>query len=389
MSKHLIALFLLIILFLNSKAYALEVNDLYQASIPVESQGSKQRNSAFKKAMQAVILKVGGQENIVNNDVMRKAVSKANLFLAQYHYKSDDNQLFLVVNFNENKVNELFHQANLAIWGSLRPQILLWVIDEEGLTRSILSNSSHSTLPLQTHTFSQERGLPLLLPLMDLDDNSNISLSDLWGRFVDPIRQASNRYSPEAIVVMRISNSSLLSYDDSDIIDPSLIEKENNSCGLLCNQSQVKSTYVLDWTFLTAKEEINQRNTFSQQYQGVSKSALLALGLSDITDLIYKQYALSTSTNDKFVIEVANVESLKHDSELINFLGELSAVKSVNLVEAKGQMRRYSLTLLGSQAALLASLKLNKQLKPVKRFIDPLIDSDVQNVPVYYWSNNE
>jgi hypothetical protein len=405
MFKHLIALFILVILFTISNGYALEVSDLYQAKIPVDSQASKQRSIALKKAMQAVILKVGGQEGIAKNDVMRIAIKKSHLYLTQYHYKEKDNQLFLIANFNENKVNQLFHQAKLAIWGSLRPQILLWVIDENGLSRRILSNSSDSALPSQAHSFSEERGLPLLLPLMDLDDNSHISLSDLWGRFVDPIRQASTRYSPEAIVVMRISNSSLLSYDNPDITaDLSLgnksgerlgqelgdelgkeSDKQINGCGLLCNQDQTKKRYVLDWAFLSAKEELNQRNTFSQQYQGNDKARLLTLGLSDITDLIYQKYALSTSTNDKFVMEVANVKSLKHDSDLVNFLSELSAVKSVTLIEANGELRRFSLTLLGSPSAFLASLTLNKGLKPVNRFMDPLVGSDEQQVPVFYW----
>lgn len=387
MFKHLIALLILVILFTSSIGYALEVNDLYQAKIPVDSQASKQKNIAIKKAIQAVILKIGGREDAVKHEVMRGAIKQANLYLAQYHYKEKDNQLYLVVSFNENKINQLFHQAQLAIWGSLRPQILLWIIDENGFHRTILSNSSNSELPFKAHSFSEERGLPILLPLMDLDDSSNVSLSDLWGRFAGPIRQASTRYYPEAIVVMRISNSSLLSYDSSDITDSlSLNESiKNDQCGLLCKQEKNQKAYVLDWTFLTAKEETNQHNTTSVQYQGNNKAALLTLGLSDITDLIYQKYALSTSTNDKFIIEVANVKSLKHDSELVTFLNELSAVKSVTLIEAKGELRRFSLTLLGSPSALLASLKLNKGLKPVNRFTDPLIGSDEQQVPVFYW----
>ncbi|GAA0822013.1 hypothetical protein GCM10009111_29730 [Colwellia asteriadis] len=388
MFKHLIALLILIILFTSSKAYSVEVDDLYQAKIPVVSQASKQRSIAINKAMQAVILKVGGQKSVLSNELIRNAVNQSSSYISQYHYEEREyqqqKQLFLMVSFNENKINELFHQANLAIWGSLRPQVLLWLIDENGFSRAVISNSSQSSLPLQAEDFSQERGLPLLLPLMDLDDASQITLSDLWGRFVEPIRQASARYYPEAIVVMRISDSSLLSEDT--VIATDVISNDSAvDCGLLCPQEADDASYALDWTFITPKEEINQRNIFSQQYRGSNKSALLALGLADITDLIYQKYALLTSTNDNFIIEVSNINSLKQDSELVSFLADLSAVKSVTLIEAQGEMRRYSLALLGSQAALLASLKLNKQLKPAKKFIDPLSEYDAPQVPIFYW----
>ena len=387
MFKHLIALFILVIIFTSSIGYALEVNDLYQAKIPVDSQASKERTVALKKAMQAVILKIGGHESAVQHDVMRNAIKKAKRYTTQYHYKEKANQLILVVNFNENRINQLFHQAKLPIWGSLRPQVLLWIIDEDGLHRTILSNSSNSVLPEKALSFSEQRALPILLPLMDLDDTNNMSLSDLWGRFAEPIRQASSRYYPEALVVIRVSNSSLLAYDDSALIANPDLDASNHykQCGLLCKQEQTQKAYALDWTLFTAKEDVNQYKAASKQYQGTDKSVLLTLGLSDITDLIYQKYALSTSTHDQYVIEVANVKSLKHDSELVTFLNQLSAVQSVTLTQAKGQLRRFNLTLIGSPSALLASLKLHKGLKPVNRFIEPKIGSDEDQVPVFYW----
>ena len=49
-----------------------------------------------------------------------------------------------------------------------------------------------------------------MMPLMDLTDANQLTTSDVWGRFQQPIKEASSRYLAEAIVVMRISNSSLL-----------------------------------------------------------------------------------------------------------------------------------------------------------------------------------
>ena len=109
-------------------------------------------------------------------------------------------------------------------------------------------------------------------------------------------------------------------------------------------------------------------------------------GLDDITEQIYQYYALSTTSQHDFVIEVANVDSLATYAKVFDFLSNLSAVKSVALLSAKGQSRRFQLQLLGSVEALLASLKLNKQLK---QYIDPLADINNETgkalTPVFYW----
>ena len=39
---------------------------------------------------------------------------------------------------------------------------------------------------------------------MDLTDNVNISTYDVWGRFVDPLRKASMRYSVDNIIGARV-----------------------------------------------------------------------------------------------------------------------------------------------------------------------------------------
>jgi len=363
------------------------------------------------------MFKVGGQQSVLDNAIVKKALKTAETNITQYHYQqlnqsmniSTKKQLSLVVSFNEDKINKLFHQANLPIWGRLRPQVLLWLIDEQGLHRSIISNSVkvNSTManaldidfPNVVSGFSRQRGLPLLMPLMDFDDANQITLSDLWGRFQQPIRYASARYSAEAIVVMRVSNSSLVTLDNTtDLSNNTVNDVRNNSqeaiisnkvvknnCGLLCTKEQV--TYALDWTLLspqvtTSSQNINQQQIFSKQYQGTDKTMLLQRGLADITEVIYQHYALSTEVSNNFIIEVANIESLTAYTQLFDFLTDLSAIKSVTLISAKGNARRFNLQLLGSKNALLASLKLNKQLK---QYVDPLAQVDESATPIFYW----
>lgn len=394
MLKKLYFLLFVIIIFLPSMALnAVEVKGLYQASIALNSQNSSDRAHALKKALAAVMLKVGGEKSVLDNNIIKKSLSNYRLYLSQYQHKAlqmpdrqgNKKQLFLLASFNEAKINQLFQQANLPLWGSLRPQVLLWLVDEQGLNRRIISNSSMSNLPFMVNNFSAQRGLPIMMPLMDLTDANQIKLSDVWGRFQQPIKEASSRYLAEAIVVMRISNSSLVAMNNDK-----QAAIELSDCGLLCAQPEPKKQhYVLDWSLLDWSL-IKGQQKFSQQYQGNVPQELLQQGLADITELIYQRYALSTTSHNDFVIEVENIDSLATYVDVFDFLNDLSSVKSVTLLNAKAGARQFNLQLLGSKEALLASLKLNKQLRqnidPLAQFNEALIEDHPENiVPIFYW----
>ncbi len=363
--------FIVGIMFANY-CYSAEVNDLYQAEIPVTSQSTSDRNAALKQAMKAVVLKVGGQKTVLNHSVIKQAVSQYNNYLTQYQYNrktsvgSQDVQadLYLVASFNEDKINQLFEQANLSIWGRLRPQVLVWVVEENGLERNIVADSSQSFIPQQILNFSKNRGLPLTLPLMDLDDVLSINVSDLWGRFSEPVKQMSTRYLSDALLIVRLSDSSLLN------VEPS----EEEACELVvCKREE---QFVLDWSL------ISQHQVFSQSYQGQDKQALLNQVLIDVSDTIYQRYALNSELKNEYIIDVANIDDLSSFVILMSFLEDLSAVDSASLIAVQGENRRIKLNLRGSKQALLASLKLNKQLK---QFVDPLAPQAVDEIPIFYW----
>ena len=393
-------LLFVIVTFLSSfKLIAVEVKDLYQASVAINSQNSGDRANALKKALAAVMIKVGGEKSVLDNEVIKESLNNYNAFLTQYRYeqktrqvvddKESNKQLFLFASFNEDKINQLFLEAKLPLWGSLRPQVLLWLIDEQGLNRQFISNSSNSELPYLINEFSSKRGLPIILPLMDLTDTNQITLSDVWGRFQAPIKEASSRYLAEAIAVMRISNSSLVIHNSNNEVE---LESSATDCGLLCaHTTPSKKNYVLDWSLLDWSV-IQGQQKLSQQYYGDDPHSILEQGLADITELIYQRYALSTSTQKEFVIDVENVDSLKTYVDIFDFLKNLSSVKSVKLLTAKGNKRRFSLQLLGSEEAFLASLKLNKKLTkyidPLAHFNEPVsIDDEDSLIPIFNWSN--
>jgi hypothetical protein len=392
MSRYFIVLVVVLSHFFASlQVSAVEVKNLYNAKVIVNSQTTSERKRALQKAMEAVVLKVGGQKELLSNSIIKKGLKNYNRYVANFRYQRDAENTELLVTFDERKVNQLFEQANAPIWGRLRPQILLWLVEENGLHRSTISNATHSSyssnfsdnissqvqynLPESVEQFSALRGLPILMPLMDLTDVNNISTFDVWGRFAEQVQSASLRYNPESIIIIRLSNSSLLPQEESS--------DQIEEC-LLC-KDEVQS-YALDWSFIADAQGYNRdkigAQIFGELIYGKNPEDLLKQALSVISDKIYQKYALNSGDENNYIIDVANIKSLKSFIEVERFLTQLSSVKSVKLLHASGNNRRFELALKSSGQVFLSSLKLNQ---PIERFVDPLAEKVVDDVPVFYW----
>jgi hypothetical protein len=179
---------------------------------------------------------------------------------------------------------------------------------------------------------------------------------------------------------MRVSNSSLIVDETMENTDSAAIESnlevndESDLSGNAVEQENLNTLHALDWRVYT------QGALYIQRYQGFDKVSLIEEGLSDITELIYQSYALSTTAEKDFIIEVENVTSLVDDTKLFHFLTNLSAVKAVTLTQAVGNVRRFKLELIGSRASLLASLKLNNKLtQKIESQFDGLYQDDPLN----------
>ena len=377
--------------FAVSKVFAVEVKNLYNAKVIVNSQTNSERKRALQEAMGAVVLKVGGQQELLSNSTIKKGLKNYSKYVANYRYQRKTDKIELLVTFDEGKINQLFEQANAPIWGSLRPQILLWLVEENGLHRTTISNATYSSfsdnlssntspqvsynLPESVENFSTLRGLPILMPLIDLTDMNTISTFDIWGRFAEQVQAASLRYNPESIIIIRLSNSSLVPQQES--------YEEIDAC-LLC-QGKAQA-YALDWSFIADAQAYNQdkieAQIFGEITYGTAPDDLLQQALTVISDKIYQKYALNSGVDSDYVIDVANISALQNFIEVERFLEQLSSVKSVKLLKASGNNRRFKLALKSSGQAFLASLKLNQQLD---HFVDPLAEKVVDAVPVFYW----
>ena len=194
--------------------HAATVDGLFSAEVPVAGRQTEQRNQAIRAAYAVVLGKVSGYPDIAERPELAGDLGDAPRYVQQFRYRSDPAQLeagvpdpaqLLRVKFDADAVMRVLREHRLPIWGSTRPAVLVWLGLEQGGRRSLASMEAEPDAWAALQRGAEARGLPLLLPLFDLEDHSQLEAGDLWGDFESRIRAASARYAPDAILVAAAS----------------------------------------------------------------------------------------------------------------------------------------------------------------------------------------
>lgn len=197
-AKRFLVPALLLVLTLMSSAVA-QIEDLYRVSVPAASQGPEDRAAAFRGALDRVVVRLTGREDAVAAIAEAGLPARAERFVREYRYESDGAETQLAVRFDGAALREALVRAGIPVWQRDRPPVLVWLAvdgadgrflvgDEEPVTREALRESM------------AERGVPLLFPLLDLEDQQRLSISDVAGGFTGPILEASERYGAAVVL---------------------------------------------------------------------------------------------------------------------------------------------------------------------------------------------
>ncbi len=315
---------------------AIEMQNLYTAQVEVEAQNFQQRQLAYKKAIETIFIRVSGQSDIIDKPEIKQAISQPTKYLSQYQFEHQGGQLLLKAQFNEKAINGLIKSVGETIWGARRPQLVWWLAIEEDNKRKIISDAdiqfTESVLAQ-----SQVRGLASLIPLVDFDDLMQISITDIWGRFEEPVTQASQRYDAEAIVVGKVFKP--------------------------YSQDSVTSQA---WFAEVSLIEGMQSNTFTLSSENLAE---LKLKIVDrIADALAQKYAIKATqfSTQSLLLTVENIHNAAEALLIQNFLASISAVESVKIHQLDTAGVGYQLKLLGEAVDVYDALAFDNRIEKVK-----------------------
>jgi hypothetical protein len=175
------------------------VNNLYQVREPVSGQTPDERTTATAKALETLVLRLTGDPKAVTSPGLASAFKDPQQIITQFGYDAGP-PLSLQVDFDPVSVDNRLRQAGLPTWGSNRPSILGWWLNDTVDGANLIGDGQPSAEPLR-HA-AQHRGLPLRLPLADLNEQIVGTAKNLEGSDAAPLRAASERYGADALLAV-------------------------------------------------------------------------------------------------------------------------------------------------------------------------------------------
>lgn len=180
-------------------AQAETVSGLYQVREPVEGQGSEARAQATGKALDTLVLRLTGDPKAAQNPALAALRKDPQQIINQVGTEAGPPESVLV-EFDPGSTERALRQAGLALWGSNRPSVLGWWLNDSVEGSSLVGDGQSAAEPLRRA--AQHRGLPLRLPLADLQEQLVANAKLLEGNDPAPLREASERYGADALLAV-------------------------------------------------------------------------------------------------------------------------------------------------------------------------------------------
>lgn len=310
-------------------ARGLLVEDLYETTLEAQQRGEKYREELFSNALLQVLVKVSGDSKIEENEQILSSLKEANTFVQQYAYLGDN----LKAKFSPKLVNNLLSSAQLAVWGNNRPLIILWLAISTENERHLVGSETDPAIPTLIETLAKDRGLPLVLPLLDLQDVSAVTVTDVWGEFPSVLQEASVRYASDGILVGRLSRG---------------------------KDSKGSIFWETKWRLLIEGENY----TWSSQAKSVNDA--LKLGINGVVKQLSSLYGIVSNSpyQRSLLVGIQDIQSVSDYAKALEYLKSLAPVEHVEVESVAANLAVFKVFPLGGggRNALAQAIDLDQNL---------------------------
>ena len=326
-------LLLLVLLALTAwqPAQARVIPDLYEVMEAVSSRGATDRAAAGRRGLERVFVRVTGDQGIGANPQLAPELDKARNYLQVYRYETQDNQLYLHLSYDPKAVNDLVHRLQLPLWPTDRPSTLVWMaVDTLQYGRDTLRQENYPELFGLLDGLALERGLPLDFPVMDLNDQRNMSLGSLWAQDEAAAQRAGVRYRPDATLMGRLLQTS-------------------------------GQRWQANWLL------IHGGRSYAFDASGESMEEVALRGVNEAASRLAERYAVQAGGADgvarAVLVEISGIDSFADYSGATRYLQTMAQVNSAEVIAVNGDRLTVSLTTASQLDSLRDALALNRSLR--------------------------
>ncbi|MFJ4458431.1 DUF2066 domain-containing protein [Pseudomonas sp. NPDC089392] len=184
---------------ISATAQAENVGGLYQVREPVTGQGAEARAAATVNAFDTLVLRLTGDPKAAQSPALAELRKDPQQIINQVGSEAGPPES-VQVEFDPGSTERALRKAGLALWGSNRPSILGWWLNDSAEGSNLVGDGQASAQPLRRA--AQHRGLPLRLPLADLQEQLVADAKQIENSDPAPLREAAKRYGADALLAV-------------------------------------------------------------------------------------------------------------------------------------------------------------------------------------------
>jgi hypothetical protein len=192
---------------------AVEVRGLYQAETIVTGRGESERLRGFRIGLEEVVAKLSGDAERVRSQGVKRLLTRAADFVERYEYEdrmqgipihdeqgTRERPHYLRMTFRRSAVDETLRVLGMTPWGGDRPKVMVWLGIRDSVRSYVLGSETAFGYGQREvlKSVSKERGVPIMLPVMDAKDRAVIAYDSIAEGDLSRLRLASERYDADA-----------------------------------------------------------------------------------------------------------------------------------------------------------------------------------------------
>lgn len=315
-----------------AQAVGLSGDALYEGRVTLEERDSESRRDGIREAGLDVLARITGRRDPESVEALEPIRNRFADLVERYQWETgEDGDPRLWVRFDSEAIDRAVRDSGQPLWGRERPRVLVWLAMRDDGERGLVTEDEIAEKASSIADAARERGVPLIFPLMDLEDRSRVGFADVWGGFDDRVQEASRRYRPNAILIGRVEGGG----GDDWRGRWSLYQPDG----------------VLQWRGEVAP-----------------KAEALADGIHEMADRLARRFAVTgeSGSDDVVRLRVRGLAELEDYVRAEQHLDGLTPVESVRLESLTGDAAVFRIQTRGGRVSLEQSIELQDRLAPME-----------------------
>lgn len=318
-----------------------------EVRVPIASQQPAEREDGLRRALEQVLVRLTGRDDIAADQAVSALLAEPDRYVQRFRYERDGEILRLVALFDEAALGRTLAEKQVPTWSAHRSPVLVWLAVERGSERLLVGADEAPELREELEEAARRRGLRLMFPLLDAEDRRRTGFTDVFGGFMERVRQASERYGTELVLTGRAHREA--------------------------------GEWVGRWILSDGRRETMWASSAAEL------PATVDAGLRELARRLFQEQAalpLAGSPEADLMLSITGVESLRDYIRARRYLAGVSGVRAVRPLQLEANSVVLELELEIDAARVLRSLEMGRHLARLQEEpADPALEHNFRLLP--------